>query len=115
MCGILFALTAHDYAPESSELDPIAARGRPLSVTFHRVLITISTGPDSLRTETRTVPVDDHQLQLIFVSSVLALRGDHVAAQPLVDERTGNILCWNGQVRCYPPLLSISCSDAGSS
>ncbi|KAJ9091815.1 hypothetical protein QFC20_007546 [Naganishia adeliensis] len=56
-------------------------------------------GPDSLRTETRSIQLDtgDH-LSLTFASSVLALRGDHVAAQPLVDEETGNILCWNGQV-----------------
>ncbi|KOS16674.1 Asparagine synthetase domain-containing protein [Escovopsis weberi] len=31
-----------------------------------------------------------------FTSSVLALRGDHVARQPLVDEQ-GSVLCWNGE------------------
>ncbi|KAI5454186.1 hypothetical protein NCC49_004251 [Naganishia albida] len=82
MCGILFALTSHDYLPDSSQLNPVAARG-----------------PDSLRTETRNVQLDSQiRLHLTFVSSVLALRGNHVAAQPLVDEGTGNILCWNGQI-----------------
>ena len=31
-----------------------------------------------------------------FFSSVLHLRGDHVATQP--HERDGNVLCWNGEV-----------------
>lgn len=63
-------------------------------------LISTSSGPDSLRTETRNVQLDSQiRLHLTFVSSVLALRGNHVAVQPLVDEGTGNILCWNGQVR----------------
>lgn len=35
--------------------------------------------------------------QLSFFSSVLALRGGHVTAQPLVDAGTGSILCWNGE------------------
>lgn len=104
MCGILFALTAKEYAPDSSQLDPIAARGKSfVELLLHKMLIT-STGPDSLRTETRNVQLDGHtQLHLSFTSSVLALRGDHVAAQPLVDEGSGNVLCWNGQV-CHLPL-----------
>ncbi|KAJ6445944.1 asparagine synthetase domain-containing protein 1 [Purpureocillium lavendulum] len=36
-------------------------------------------------------------LYLTFTSTVLSLRGDHVARQPLVDESTGSVLCWNGE------------------
>ncbi|RYP77275.1 hypothetical protein DL769_003470 [Monosporascus sp. CRB-8-3] len=34
---------------------------------------------------------------LIFTSTVLALRGDHVARQPLEDLESGSVLCWNGE------------------
>lgn len=34
---------------------------------------------------------------LSFTSTVLALRGDHVAKQPLIDETSESILCWNGE------------------
>ena len=34
---------------------------------------------------------------LTFASSVLSLRSDTVVRQPLVDERTGSLLCWNGE------------------
>lgn len=34
---------------------------------------------------------------LTFTSTVLALRGDHVAKQPLVDETSESVLCWNGE------------------
>ncbi|KAK4134052.1 putative asparagine protein [Trichocladium antarcticum] len=34
---------------------------------------------------------------LRLTASVLALRGDHVARQPLVDRATGSVLCWNGE------------------
>ncbi|KAF5572916.1 asparagine synthase [Fusarium pseudocircinatum] len=36
-------------------------------------------------------------LFLTFTSTVLSLRGDHVAKQPLVDHVTESILCWNGE------------------
>ena len=34
---------------------------------------------------------------LNFVSTVLSLRGDKVTAQPLVDNSSGSVLCWNGE------------------
>lgn len=43
------------------------------------------------------LPSCSHPLFLTFTSTVLALRGDHVAKQPLVDEGTGSVLCWNGE------------------
>jgi hypothetical protein len=37
------------------------------------------------------------ELLLTFTSTVLSLRGDHVARQPFVDPVTGSVLCWNGE------------------
>lgn len=54
-------------------------------------------GPDSLQEVVRDIQIGSETLQLGFLSSVLALRGDHVGVQPLVGD-SGNILCWNGQV-----------------
>ncbi|KUI63731.1 hypothetical protein VM1G_10585 [Cytospora mali] len=34
---------------------------------------------------------------LAFTSTVLALRGDHVARQPLIDSESASVLCWNGE------------------
>lgn len=59
-----------------------------------------SRGPDHLGHATRTVPADDGQgpgLTLGFTSTVLALRGDHVARQPFEDPASGSVLCWNGE------------------
>lgn len=52
-----------------------------------------SRGPDHLGTATVELP----DAFLTFTSTVLALRGDHIAEQPLVDGATGSVLCWNGE------------------
>ncbi|CAM1506836.1 Fc.00g064770.m01.CDS01 [Cosmosporella sp. VM-42] len=57
-------------------------------------------GPDHTGSVQTHVPVGDGQrssLFLTFTSTVLSLRGDHVAKQPLVDESSGSVLCWNGE------------------
>ncbi|KXJ91762.1 asparagine synthase-domain-containing protein [Microdochium bolleyi] len=66
-------------------------------------------GPDHLGHTGRTIPLrsenvsnsnDTRALHLSFTSTVLALRGDHVARQPLQDSRyegDGSVLCWNGE------------------
>ncbi|KAK4035016.1 asparagine synthase-domain-containing protein [Parachaetomium inaequale] len=47
-------------------------------------------------TDTKTETETDWSLR--FTSTVLALRGDHVARQPLTDDaRCGSVLCWNGE------------------
>lgn len=55
-------------------------------------------GPDSCRE--RTVSLRNASKQNVtihFLSTVLSLRGQDVVAQPLVDEQTGTIFCWNGE------------------
>lgn len=57
-------------------------------------------GPDHISTH-RTQFNDDQgtssQTHLAFTSTVLALRGDHVAKQPFADSESGSVLCWNGE------------------
>ncbi|KAI0798768.1 asparagine synthase-domain-containing protein [Xylaria sp. FL0064] len=59
----------------------------------------INRGPDHIGQAHREVPCAgaDLKLRLNFTSTVLALRGDHLAKQPLEEDRcTGSLLCWNG-------------------
>ncbi|KAK3688314.1 asparagine synthase-domain-containing protein [Podospora appendiculata] len=78
MCGIhaVLSATAHDASPE-----------------VKRCLC--NRGPDYLGHVERRV--GDSSWTLNFTSTVLALRGDHVARQPLVDPDSGSVLCWNGE------------------
>lgn len=55
-------------------------------------------GPDHLGAVKTQLRRDDaSSLYLTLTSTVLSLRGDHVARQPLVDEESGSVLCWNGE------------------
>ncbi|OAA71615.1 asparagine synthetase domain containing protein 1 [Cordyceps fumosorosea ARSEF 2679] len=54
-----------------------------------------SRGPDHLGSQTVHFP--DARLCVALTSTVLALRGDHTTAQPLVNQGTGSALCWNGE------------------
>ena len=54
-------------------------------------------GPDHLGTVRAQLDDVPCSLTLTFTSTVLSLRGDHVAKQPLVDVKTGSVLCWNGE------------------
>lgn len=40
---------------------------------------------------------DESTIHLAFTSTVLALRGDHIARQPFVDPQSESIFCWNGE------------------
>ncbi|KAK4125569.1 hypothetical protein N657DRAFT_654199 [Parathielavia appendiculata] len=66
----------------------------------------VARGPDHFGQVDRQqhIPIDgshdgptETEWSLRFTSTVLALRGDHVARQPLTDPRTGSVLCWNGE------------------
>lgn len=56
-------------------------------------------GPDHSGQTSRELhlPNGDSIIHLNFTSTVLALRGDHVAKQPLESSATGSVLCWNGE------------------
>ncbi|RTE73339.1 hypothetical protein BHE90_012223 [Fusarium euwallaceae] len=60
----------------------------------------INRGPDHTGTVQAQLDSDEPDqpgLFLTFTSTVLSLRGDHVAKQPLTDPASGSILCWNGE------------------
>ncbi|KAI1482461.1 asparagine synthase-domain-containing protein [Daldinia eschscholtzii] len=56
-------------------------------------------GPDHFGKVYRELPFEngDCVIRLNLTSTVLALRGDHVAKQPLESPVTGSVLCWNGE------------------
>lgn len=56
-------------------------------------------GPDHTGTVQTRIdgPSPDDSLDVRLTSTVLSLRGDHVAKQPLVDGESGSALCWNGE------------------
>lgn len=84
MCGIHATITT---SPDSG-----------LSPELRQSLI--DRGPDHLGQAHREIPwtSSDEQLHLYFTSTVLALRGDHIARQPLEENvGLGSVLCWNGE------------------
>lgn len=56
-------------------------------------------GPDAL--DTISILEPDLRLSLVFTSSVLSLRGNHITRQPLVNKavntNSAHVLCWNGE------------------
>ncbi|OAP60785.1 hypothetical protein AYL99_05787 [Fonsecaea erecta] len=82
MCGIFFSVAKHHATlPDSATAKELNARG-----------------PDSYKElNVKLAFPQSDDLHLTFVSSVLALRGDSVQAQPLEDRNSGSILCWNGE------------------
>lgn len=56
-----------------------------------------SRGPDSSKTlQIETQRSFQQNLYFTFLSTVLALRGGHIFAQPITSE-SGSVLCWNGE------------------
>lgn len=83
MCGIWFSLSTTGFAYPSEETSSLIRQR----------------GPDSYRVHTVTAqdPKSQNAVYLTFASAVLSLRGEHLHAQPLVDEASGSVLCWNGE------------------
>ena len=85
MCGIFFSLSSGPSPPTPETQSLLEKRG-----------------PDSNQTHTvhKRLEAPDGQsfsYYLTFISTVLSLRGDHVFSQPLVDQTTQSVLCWNGE------------------
>ncbi|KAL7786208.1 asparagine synthase domain-containing protein [Trichoderma ceciliae] len=83
MCGIHAAISADAGSHKSSPGLERRLRNR---------------GPDHLGVvEAQLCRDGECSLYLTLTSTVLSLRGDHLAKQPLVDEASGSVLCWNGE------------------
>jgi asparagine synthetase B (glutamine-hydrolysing) len=82
MCGI-FASVSRERArdPSPGLLELLCNRGPDL------------TG----KVEVRKDLDNGNTASLLFTSTVLALRGGHIAAQPLECPDSGSVLCWNGE------------------
>ena len=87
MCGIFCSVSPFEaLKPDQQSLENLKHRG-PDSFREHVIVLpTISAKIDS-----------PHSLTVTFVCTVLALRGSHVQVQPLIDEGTGSVFCWNGE------------------
>lgn len=100
MCGIFFSLSkAESIHPAEKTNRLIYSRG-PDSRQSHVVRIS----PERDRDDQVDNPdgCDDDPISSIylsFTSSVLALRGDYIEVQPLVDStaQSQSVLCWNGE------------------
>ncbi|KAM3520766.1 hypothetical protein NHJ13051_006660 [Beauveria bassiana] len=81
MCGIHAAISHNVSSPISGTLEAnLRCRG-----------------PDHLGSLTISLPDNDSHLCVALTSTVLALRGNHTTAQPLLDQDSGSALCWNGE------------------
>ncbi|KAK7720982.1 hypothetical protein SLS64_001275 [Diaporthe eres] len=85
MCGIHAVISASQPGDIAADLRRCLCNRGPDHITTHETRLAdgIADG----------VPAT----HLAFTSSVLALRGDHIAQQPFVDPETGSVFCWNGE------------------
>ncbi|CAO2655056.1 Nn.00g117890.m01.CDS01 [Neocucurbitaria sp. VM-36] len=88
MCGIFCSLSRHGYITPDANTQQLLQNRGPDHTGQHQILIKSS-----------QVNEDDlsSQLHTTFLSTVLSLRGSTVVAQPLIDEASGSVLCWNGE------------------
>ncbi|PBP24711.1 asparagine synthase [Diplocarpon rosae] len=82
MCGIHAAISTRSYQFPSDELKNLLC----------------NRGPDHTGEQRSMFDAIDGQSRWItLTSTVLALRGGHVTAQPFFDAPSGSVLCWNGE------------------
>src|ERR1700710_1779447 len=77
MCGIFCCISRHGHQQASEETRKLLLQRGPDSLEMHQVV----TG----------------DFYLTFLSSVLSMRSSAVVPQPLLDEDSGSVLCWNGE------------------
>jgi asparagine synthetase B (glutamine-hydrolysing) len=87
MCGIYCSISPASHIHSSCETQELLkARGpdivQDLSISFRRSCSQTS---------------ENDQVNIYVLSTVLALRGDHIESQPLKDMLTESFLCWNGE------------------
>jgi asparagine synthetase B (glutamine-hydrolysing) len=82
MCGIFCTISRDGHVSPSSNAKQLLQERGPNSFQEHRVTLKDQANRDVF---------------IAFSSSVLSLRGQKVAPQPLVDPASGCVLCWNGE------------------
>lgn len=72
-----------------------------IEISEHLRRSLINRGPDHIGRLERRISLPsvapDFGIALTFTSTVLALRGDHVAKQPFQHANSDSVLCWNGE------------------
>lgn len=84
MCGIHVAIATSAPGQISANLERCLCSRGPDHISTHEACLSNGDGGASTT-------------HLAFTSTVLALRGDHVARQPFVDPDSGSVFCWNGE------------------
>lgn len=84
MCGIHVVISSSNPDKISANLQRCLCNRGPDHILAHET---------QLHDTTDDVP----PTRLAFTSTVLALRGDHIAQQPFVDPQSGSVFCWNGE------------------
>jgi hypothetical protein len=99
MCGIVFNIRGSPEPIDEDEWDQLVLINAQRGERFDwyrddrkKKINKRGAGPHAQK----TVTVDHGLNRMRFFSSVLHLRGDHVAVQP--HQREEDILCWNGEV-----------------
>lgn len=88
MCGIFFSLSCQGHVFPNPKTEQLLRNRGPDSYDVHTVQLSNANGESHNKAPS---------VFLTFASSVLALRGGHIQSQPLVDPKTGSVLCWNGE------------------
>ncbi|KKZ65319.1 asparagine synthase (glutamine-hydrolysing) [[Emmonsia] crescens] len=91
MCGIYFSLSAEEYVQPDEETTQLLRNRGPDSLKGHTFQLQ---RPEGAGQNLEGIP---SSLYLTYISTVLALRGDHIQAQPIVDPASQSVLCWNGE------------------
>ncbi|MCJ1396387.1 hypothetical protein MMC18_009277 [Xylographa bjoerkii] len=92
MCGIFFSCsTDSPIFPNERLLELLKRRGPDSVKVVQRTCQSVC----STELVTQKSPVQ--HVHLVFVSTVLSLRGNAIVEQPLVDKNSGSLLCWNGE------------------
>ena len=92
MCGIFFSCSIDKpIFPSEFLLDNLKRRGPDSVKVVQRTYQSINT------TELVAENSPAQTFHLVFVSTVLSLRGNAIVEQPLVDKDSGSLLCWNGE------------------
>jgi glutamine phosphoribosylpyrophosphate amidotransferase len=88
MCGIFFSLSRDGYIAANTNTKQLLQNRGPDSTGQLQTVIEAHSA-DAEQTSTKVFAT--------FLSTVLALRGNDVIEQPLRDDATGSVLCWNGE------------------
>ncbi|MCJ1433933.1 hypothetical protein MMC27_003298 [Xylographa pallens] len=92
MCGIFFSCSIDKpIFPSELLLKNLRRRGPDSFKVVQHTYQSVNT------TELLAQSSPVQTLHLVFVSTVLSLRGNAIVEQPLVDKDSGSLLCWNGE------------------